>query len=273
MRYISFEVASAFVLSTVLFSLSAVVSGCSRTLSIPEPATTQGLAGAESRLDSLTDKRISQVAAAVTVANEKADGLPDGDEKTVIKGELGVAKAMVGEPTSEDFAYAKKRASEYSKEGYIKEVATSEALRKAINEANSKYEQEKAKKQAEYESKIASKELEIKARKQELEQERISRNNERFIIGGAVAIGLGILLSIFAPMVKFKQLGLSLIAFGTIATLVPFISDEPWFKYAIGGTVGLVVVSGLISFIISNKKNEVDICNKNVDDPSSNSPN
>lgn len=273
MRYMSFEILSAFVVSALLFSISGVVSGCSQTVQIPEPATTQGLAGAETKLDQLTDKRISRVAAAVTVASEKADGLPDSNEKTVIKGELGVAKAMVGEPSPEDFAYAKKRASEYSQENYIKAVATSEALRKAINEANSKYEQEKAKKQAEYESKIAAKELEIKARKQELEQERIARSNERFLMAGGGAIALGILLSIFAPLGKLKQLGLALIAFGTIATLVPFVADEPWFKYAIGGTIGLVVLSGLIAFIISNRKNKVDSCTNNADDSSSSTPN
>lgn len=268
MRLFGFEVVSCFIVSAILF-----IVGCTTTTSLPEPASTQGLAGAENKLDQLTDKRISRVAAAVTVASEKADGLPDGNEKTVIKGELGVAKAMVGEPTPEDFAYAKKRASEYSKENYIKAVATSESLRKAIDEANSKYEQEKAKKQAEYESKLAEKELEIKARKQELEQERIARNHERFLMAGGGAIFIGILLSVFAPLTKLKQLGLALIAFGTIATLVPFVADEAWFKYAVGGVIGLVVISGLVSFIISNRKNKVDNCTNDEDDSSASTPN
>jgi len=267
------ETRFAFIVSGMLFMVSAML-GCKTTSSpLPEPAITQGLAGAETKLDQLTDRRISRVAAAVTVASEKANGLPDSNEKTVITGERGVAKAMVGEPTPEDFAYAKKRASEYSQENYIKAVATSEALRKAIDGANSKYEQEKAKKQAEYESKIAEKELEIKARKQELEQQRIQSNNEKILMAGGAAIVFGILLSVFAPLSKLKQLGIALIAFGTIAAMIPFIADEPWFKYAIGGAVGVVVLSGIISFIISNKKNKVDNCTKSVDDPSSSSPN
>lgn len=274
------ETRLAFLASGILFALSALV-GCktSTTVQIPEPATNQSLSGAENKLDNLTNNRISRVAAAVGVASETAENLPESNEKTVIKGELGVAKAMVGQPSPEDFAYAKKRASEYSQENYIKEVATSEALRKAINEANSKYEQEKAKKQAEYESKITAKELEIKARKQELEQERIARkqeleqerlhhNNERILLAGGAAIALGLLLSIFAPIGKLKQLGMVLVGFGTVAAMVPFIVDEPWFKYAIGGSVGFIVLSGIISFIISNRKNKVDNCTKSVDDTS-----
>jgi hypothetical protein len=274
------ETRLAFLVSCMLFSLSAVV-GCktSTAVPLPQPATNQELSGAENKLDHLTDKRISRVAAAVGVASETAESLPDSNEKTVIKGELGVAKAMVGQPSPEDFAYAKKRASEYSQENYIKEVATSEALRKAINEANSKYEQEKAKKQAEYESKIAEKELEIKSRKQELEQERIARkqemeqerlhhNNERILLAGGAAIALGLLLSIFAPIGKLKQLGMVLVGFGTVAAMIPFIADETWFKYAIGGSLGIIVLSGIISFIISNKRNKVDNCTKSVDDTS-----
>ena len=262
--------------------IGMLLTGCSllggnsaKSGPLPEPATSNGLSGAENKLDHLTDKRISRVAAAVTVASEKADGLPDGNDKSVIKGELGVAKAMVGEPTPADFAYAKQRASNYSQENYIKEVATSESLRKAIDEANSKYEQEKAKKQAEYESKIAEKELELKARRQELEQERIARkqeleqqriqhNNERILMAGGAAIALGILLSIFAPIPKLKQLGLVLVAFGTIASMIPFIADEPWFKYAIGGAVGLVVLTGIILFLLSNRKSKVDNCSKDT---------
>lgn len=261
------ETRLAFIASGMLFMVSGML-GCKTAPSpLPEPAITQGLSGAETKLDELTEKRLSRVSAAVTVANEKAAGLPDSNEKTVIKGELGVAKAMVGEPTPEDFAYAKKRASEYSQENYITAVATSEALRKAITGANTKYEQEKAKKQAEYESKLAEKELEIKSRLQELEQQRIQSNNEKILMAGGVAIAFGILLSVFAPLSKFKQLGVALIGFGTIATMIPFIADETWFKYAVGGVVGLVVLSGIISFIISNRKNKVDNCTKSVDDP------
>lgn len=254
---------------------SLFLNGCYTTKStpLPEPAVTQGLAGAETKLDTLTDTRISRTAASIVVARETAESLPQSPESSVVKGELDVAKSMVGEPTKPDLDYARARASlvmkadPNSKASYEKSVANAISLKQMISDANSKYETEKAKKQAEFESKLREKEIEISRQKMELEQASVAKMSERWGMIGTGMFAIGLILVALSPLASLKRLGFFFIAGGLVAGSVPFISNESWFKYAIGGTIGLVVLTVIVYSIWSNKnksKCEVDKSNNDI---------
>jgi hypothetical protein len=271
-------------LFAVVMGFAMVLTGCSlmggnstKSGPLPEQATTVGLQGAEDKLDSLTDKRISRVAASVVLAeNAVSKSEPDKSDIAVAKSELKIARAMTGEPTKADLDYANARAQKMlagSPDDAQKIVAqgiiTAEALRKEIESANSRYEQEKARKQADFEAKLKEKEIEIQKRKMELEQERIANDMERWTWVGIGMFTVGMLLTFLAPFPMLKKAGMALTLTGIICGSFPVIGNEPWFKYAIGGTIGLIVIAMLVQMFFFKPKCEVDKSSVDISSDSS----
>jgi hypothetical protein len=258
----------------MLFVLSAVV-GCktSTAIPLPEPATNNGLAAAERELDDATAERLSKVSASIGISHVLAQSNPTSLNNNVLISELKLAKTLSGKADDEDWVTVKKRVEAALGGGdltklYEKEQAEAASLRNKLKDADAKYEAEKAKKQAEYNSKLAEKEIEIRNKEMELKQERMAKTMERFTWVGIGLLTAGILLAILAQLPLIKKGGMAMVVAGTVVGAVPLIGEEPWFKYAIGGTVGFIVLSGIIAFIISNRRNKVDKCTKSVDDTS-----
>lgn len=266
-------------LFALIFGILMVLTGCSLLSGnkegepLPAPATNESLSGAENNLDKLTDKRMSRVAASVIVA-ESAVTKPDPSKAdlAVAKSELKIARAMTGEPSQQDLAYATSRSNKISTsaddlvEKILNEnVARAEALKKEIDSANNKYEQEKAKKQAEFDAKLKEKEIEIKKRQMELEQERLAKQMERWTWVGIGMFSVGMLLSILAPLPILKKAGMALTLTGLICGSFPIVGNEPWFKYAVGGSIGLLLVGLLVKMFFFKPKCEVDNASKDTD--------
>ncbi len=267
--------------SALALGMIMIFAGClpSKTTSgpLPEPATNVSLSGAESNLDRLTDKRISRVAASVVVAEGAVSkDEPSESDLAVAKAELKIARAMTGEPSKADLDYANARAEkmlasspEDAKKIIAQGIITAENLKKEIENANSRYEQEKAKKQAEFDAKLKEKEIEIKARQMELEQERIARDMQKWTLAGIGMFTIGILLTILAPMPVLKKLGMALTLSGIICGSFPIIGNEPWFKYAIGGTILTLVIGLLVKMFLFKPKCAVDNTSKDTSSDSS----
>lgn len=265
----------------IAIGATMIFAGClpSKTGSgpIPEPATNASLSGAESNLDRLTDKRISRVAASVTVAEVAVSKEePTKGDLAIAKSELKIARAMTGEPSKADLDYANARAEkilssspEEAKQLVAQGIITAENLRKEIDAANSRYEQEKAKKQAEFDAKLKEKELELKNRQMELEQERLAKDMQKWTMAGIGMFSIGILLTILAPLPILKKLGMALTLAGIMCGSFPIIGNEPWFKYAIGGTIGVLAIGIMIKMFLLKPKCEVDNVSKDTSSDSS----
>lgn len=257
-----------------------IFAGCRTSGSsdpIPEPATNASLSGAESNLDRLTDKRISRVAASVVVAEGAVSKTePSKSDLAVAKSELSIARAMTGEPTKADLDYASARAEKMlasspddAKKIIAQGIVTAENLKKEIETANNRYEQEKAKKQAEYEARLKEKDAEIASRKMELEQERIAKREERFTWAGIGLMTLGIIVAFAVPSTIAKKVGIGLTLAGVTIGVIPFIGNEPWFKWVVIGVVASAVIAGLIKFFLMKPKCEVDSQSKDTSSDSS----
>jgi hypothetical protein len=255
MRNVCIETILAFLMAGLMFAGCAIVSGCQTAL--PEPATTDGLSKAESRLDGLTDERIAQISASATVARSTVGVYPDSDNKKVITGELDVILAMTGEPNKALLASAEERslkAGQYLDEAYAQKVTEAEILNKRIYDANMNYEFEKAKKEAEYQAALKEKEIELKQKKLELEQERLDKQAERWNLAGGFLLLAGLGLALATPM---KQLGVGLAGCGLFIASVPFVMNEPWFKYSII----IIFSTGLVFagwYVIKSRVSKVD---------------
>ena len=201
---------------------------------LPEPATNANLSGAEADLDHLTDKRDSRVAAAVTVAGERA-------EDTIVKGELEVAKAMLPAPGADDLKWAKARAEKGDDAFYAEQVKVSQQLAAALVKANADYEQAKARKQAEYEARLKEKEMALAA---EIE----SRQADRWTFVGIGLVTIGILAAVFSP---FKVRGAALAVAGVGVGAFPMLSRQPWF---LPGVLGLAAVSIATLVVLARRK-------------------
>lgn len=267
----------AFVFGVVLFLTGCSLWGGNSEEPLPPPATNNNLAGAEANLDNLTDKRMSRVAASVVVAESAVSKeTPNKADLAVAKSELKIARTMTGEPKQQDLAYAKERSNKISTsaddlvEKILNEnVARAEALKKEIDAANNKYEQEKAKKQAEFDAKLKEKEIEIKKRQMELEQERLAKESERWTWAGIGMFTIGMLLSFLAPIPTLKKAGMALTLTGLICGSFPIVGNEPWFKYAVGGAIGLLVIGLLLKMFVFKPKCEVDSHTKDISSDSS----
>lgn len=229
--------------SLIVATLALALSGCAfwGDSNVPEPATDNGLAGAEANYDKISDKIDSRVAAAIVTAKGNAN-----DEK-IVTGELAVAEAMLEAPKPDDLAWAKARAEKGDDAFYAEQVKQSRELAAAMIAAAKKYEAEKARKQAEHEAALKAKDAELKAME-------LSKNNDRLMIAGGALLMLGLGLMFFSPLAKGKQFGGALLVLGTILGGIPFVSGEAWFKQSIGWTIGIVVIGILAWLFLSRKK-------------------
>lgn len=272
------ETAVAICLGVIMIVSSLFLSGCPSVEKLPEPVSTQGLGAAESRLDALTERRVSRIAASATVAKEAVDKIEPNDSNTAIaKSELEIIRAMAGEPKKEDLDYAKNRAARFkfedkeSEKEYINSIARAESLRKEIEAVNLKYEQEKSKMEAEYKAALADRDLKIKQREVELAAERKAKNEERFTWAGIGCLLAGIILVIAVPSVALKRVGFAFTLSGVILGSIPLIGEEPWFKPAVGGVLGLLLVALVVSSYLSYRKNKLQ-CQAGVDNESDDTP-
>jgi len=206
---------------------------------LPAPATDSGLSGAESRLDHLTEKRDSRVAAAVTVAR-------DISTEDIVQRELEVAQGMLPAPTAADLAFARDRADKGDDAFYSKQVEVSRQLAVAIVEANRRYESEKARKQAEYAAALKEKELALAA-----EQE--ARQSDKWTYAGIALVTLGLLAAFLTPM-KAAAIGVALSGFAVGS--FPIVSKQPWFSHAVVGT--LILASAAAMFLLYRASRKPD---------------
>jgi hypothetical protein len=261
--------AICFGISMLLTSL--YLAGCHSVDKLPEPPSTEGLGAAESRLDALTERRVSRIAASATVAKEAVERIePNNSNTAIARSELDIIRAMAGEPKKEDLDYAKNRAARFkfddkeSEKEYINSIARAESLRKEIDAVNLKYEQEKSKMEAEYKAALADRDLKIKQREVELAAERKAKNEERFTWAGIGCLLAGIILVIAVPSIALKRVGFALTLSGVILGSIPLIGEEPWFKPAVGGTLGFLLVALVVSSYLSYRKNKLQ-CQAGVD--------
>lgn len=242
-------------LLTGLFTV-LLLSGCSifgdkkaELPPLPEPATNTGLAGAEKELDKATAERLSKVSASVGISYVLATNNSKTPNNDVLISELKLAKTLVGRAEEKDWSVTKARVESVLKgtpieDAYKKEQEEAVALRVKLKEADSKYEAEKAKKQAEYESKL-------KEREQALEQEKELRRldaeearKDKFLyLGGLISV-IGIGMLVFGS----KTMGIQLFASGVAVSSMPFIWDSPYFIYIVGAfaLLGLIAVGRIV---------------------------
>ena len=237
---------------TAVGLLMVVMSGCSmfsgKTEPLPEPATNNGLSNAEKELDAATAERLSKVSASIGISYVLAQNNPETLNNNILISELRLAKTLSGKSEEKDWVTVKKRVESALGGGdlaklYEKEQAEAASLRNKLKDADAKYEAEKAKKQAEYNAKLAEKEIEIRNRKMELEQERMAKTMERFTWAGIAMLSVGLLLTIISPSAILKRTGMALTVAGMLVSSIPFIGNEPWFKYAAGGVFGILIMA------------------------------
>lgn len=228
---------------------------------LPEPATTSGLTLAEKELDAATDARLSKIAASIIAIEDVLEGA-DGKEANAALWELEITKVLAGIPNVADAKEAEARVAKFmgSTPDADYEIAMKEvtSLMKQIAEADKKYEFEKAKRQAEFESKLKEREQEI-AREKELrrveselaQKEKVSTI---FTIVGAVLFVAGIA---FFPLSRYLGMsplwGVLITGGGLVAGSVPFLVNHEWFIYISGGAILISVIGGWVVFSRANK--------------------
>lgn len=222
----------------ILSALALTACWCSKVERLPEPPSDKGMAASEAKLDHLTDKRDSRVAAAITVAN----GASTEDK---VKAELSVAEAMLPSPTAADIAFAKERIAKGDTAFYAEQVAVSRRLAADIVEANRRYEDEKARKTAEYNAALKEREMALAA-----EQEARQADKWTYAGIGLTAIGL---LGLFLSPLKLASAGVALT--GLVVGAFPMLSKQPWFLPAV---LGAVAVAGTIAIVLNRRKPSPD---------------
>jgi len=248
-----------FTLFTGLLTALVLLTGCSlfdkkpELPPLPEPATTNGLAGAEKDLDKATAERLSKAAAAVGMANVLAEKNPQSLNNDVLKSEIKLAKTLVGKAEIPDWEAAQKRAQaalggQPIADAYGKEQAEAVSLRVKLKEADAKYEAEKAKKQAEFDAKLREREQALAQEKalRVLEAEE-ARKDKFLYLGGLVCLA-GVACFIFGP----KVMGLQLLATGFALSSFPFIWGTPYFPYIVG-TFALLGAIGVARVVFRKK--------------------
>jgi hypothetical protein len=241
-------------LFTGLFTI-LLLTGCSifqkdGTLPpLPEPATNNGLSVAEKELDEAAAKRLSKVSASIGISYVLAQKNPKTQNNDVLLSELSLAKILAGRAEEKDWVTTKARVESVLggtpiTDAYKKEQEEAVALGVKLKEADKKYEAEKAKKQAEYESKLKERE---QALAQEKELRRLdaeeARKDKFLYLGGLISVA-GIAMFIFGS----KVMGLQLFASGVAVSSLPFIWDSPYFIYIVGAfaLLGLIAIARVV---------------------------
>jgi hypothetical protein len=240
---------------TGLFTMAVLMSGCAlwkgkeELPKLPEPATNSTLSGAEKELDKATAERLSKAAAAVGMANILVDKEPPSKNQEVLKSEIKLAKTLVGKAEQPDWEAAQKRAQaalggQPIADAYGKEQAEAVALRVKLQEADAKYEAEKARKQAEYESKLKEREQALAQEKELRRMEAEEARKDKFLYMGGLVCLAGVAMFIFGS----KPMGLQLFAAGVAVSSMPFVWDNPYFIYIVGAfaLLGLIAVARVV---------------------------
>lgn len=251
---ICFETKAALLIGPTLLLLSALLSGCWSSKELPPPGTDPVLTTAEGKLDYLQDKRMSRASAAVEAALME----DEAKANSVIKGELTIARALLGEPTANDLAWATARADKDDAAYYLAQLEDTHKFLEQVKAANKTYEDEKARLQAEHNAGLTQMKLELKAK----EDEKWTWTAIGLFLAGMAAI-------YFGGGFKQKALGGLFIIGAIIAGAVPRIQSEPWFLYAVGGSVAAVMVVG-VGFMIWKAKQEANGANDANTPPTAN---
>jgi hypothetical protein len=180
----------------------------------------------------------------------------------VLKSELKLAKTLVGKAEEKDWLATKARVESVMggkplADAYKEQQEAAVALRVKLKEADEKYEAEKAKKQAEYESKL-------KEREQALEQEKALRKIEadearkdKFIYLGGLVCLLGIGLFVWGP----KKDGILILGCGFALSSFGFVMGTPYFYYVVGAMALLVFIK--VATVMFKKEPECPPCEVN----------
>lgn len=224
---------------------------------LPEPATTTGLTGAEKELDKATAERLSKVSASVGMSYVLAQKNPASLSNDVLLSELKLAKTLTGKAEEADWVTVKKRVESALGGGdlsklYEKEQAEASALRNKLKDADAKYEAEKAKKQAEFDAKLLEREQEIKREKEMRALEKEEARKDKFMWLG----GLLCLIATLMFVVGSKKMAIEIFIAGISIASIGQIWGSPYFPYAIGVMLLLVVVKAVQLLFFSKKKPE-----------------
>lgn len=224
---------------------------------LPEPATTTGLAGAEKELDKATAERLSKVSASVGMSYVLAQKNPTSLSNDVLLSELKLAKTLTGKAEEQDWVTVKKRVESALGGGdlsklYEKEQAEASALRNKLKDADAKYEAEKAKKQAEFDAKLLEREQEIKREKELRALEKEEARKDKFMwLGGGICL-IAALMFVFGS----KKDAIEAFIAGVAIASIGQIWGSPYFPYAIGVMLLLVVVKAVQLLFFSKKKDK-----------------
>ena len=249
------------------FSL-LTLSGCAfwgdevSLVPLPEKATTDGLTLAERELDAATDIRLNKIGAVVRNVGDIIG--EDTHAGRAAKWELEIAAGLTPEPPLADIKESEGRIEAFKKGGDEADKVWEEArqfmvgLQKQIADADRKYEAEKAKKQAEFEAKLAQREQEIarekELRKIESELAQKEKVSTIFTIVGAVLFVAGIA---FFPLSKYLGMsplwGAVITGGGLVAGAVPFFVNHEWFIYISGGAILISCIGGWVVISKTNR--------------------
>ena len=261
------------------FSL-LTLSGCAfwgdeiSLVPLPEKATTDGLTLAERELDAATDIRLNKIGASVrNVGDILGEDTPAG---RAAKWELEIAAGLTPEPPLADIKESESRIEAFKKGGDEADKVWEEArqfmvgLQKQIADADLKYLTEKAKKQAEFDAKLAQREQEIarekELRKVESELAQKEKVSTIFTIVGAVLFVAGIA---FFPLSKYLGMsplwGAVITGGGIVAGTVPFFVNHEWFIYISGGAILISCIGGWVVISKTNRCVKRNVRNPQAD--------
>ncbi len=243
-----------------ILALLFILTGCKNAKSpiitpLPEPATNTGLANAEKELDKASDERLSKIAAGVGASYILAEKNPPSTNNSVLLAELKLAKTLAGRAKDEDWVTVKKRVEAATGGGdlgklYEKEQAEAAALRQKLKDADSKYEAEKAKKQAEFNAKLLERDQEIERerRLRVIDKEEARKDKFMWLGGGICAIAA--LMFVFGSKKDAVEAFIAGVAIASIGQ----VWDSPYFPWAIGAMLALAVVK--VAMLLFSRKKE-----------------
>ena len=197
------------------------------------------------------------MAASVGVAREVAKTVETSEGRAIVA-ELGVAKSMLGMATESDYKKAQERIRMALKDDpkaltvYEDEKAKALELLKQLQSANANYEQEKAKKTAEFQAALTAKNLELEREKELRRIDADEARKDKFsYLGGLILVG-GIAMFVFGN----KGHGLMLMLCGVGTASLGYLWGSPYFGWFLG-LVLLVAIVRLVFYVFSRKGNNV----------------
>lgn len=242
-------------LFTVLLTL--LVVGCKHIPEalpeLPPKPDAGGLPNAEYQLDKATAERLSKLASSVGVAYFLAQKNLESSNNNVVISELRLAKALVGQAERKDWEDAKKRIEVALGGGdltaiYAKEQTEAQALKSKLADADKKYEEAKTKAKAEYDAKLQEREQIIKREQEMRRLEADEARKDKFTYLGGLIMLAGVLWFIFGN----KLQGIEAVVAGFAVSSIGFIWGSPYFPYAVGLMLLLVVVK--VAILMFKKK-------------------